>query len=131
MRQDEIDRALTHPRVMLGSDGILQNGAGHPRAAGSFPRFLRQYVWEKKLLSLPEAIAKCTCQPAERVRLDRGALGVGDWADVTVFDPETLCDRATFDEPALPPVGIELVLLEGVPALEKGQVLRPDLGRSL
>lgn len=131
MRQDEIDRALTHPRVMLGSDGILQNGAGHPRAAGSFPRFLRQYVWEKKLLSLPEAIAKCTCQPAERVRLDRGALGVGDWADVTVFDPEILCDRATFDEPALPPVGIELVLLEGVPALEKGRVLRPDLGRSL
>ena len=50
---------------------------------------------------------------------------------MTVFDPETLCDRATFDEPALPPVGIELVLLEGVPALEKGQVLRADLGRSL
>lgn len=131
MNQEEVDLALTHPRVMVGSDGILQNGAGHPRAAGTFPRFLRQYALETQRLSLPEAVAKITVQPARRFGLERGTLSVGAAADVTVFDPAALTDRATFQAPALPPEGIRLVLLSGVPALENGRVLRQDLGRML
>ena len=92
MNGAEVDMALTHPRTMLGSDGVLLNGAGHPRAAGAFARFLAQYVFERKLLSLNEGIAKTTCEAAARFGLDRGTLGVGRAADVTVFDPKRLQD---------------------------------------
>ena len=131
MHQDEVDMALTNPRVMLGSDGILLNGAGHPRAAGTFPRFLRMYVYDRKLLALPDAIAKMTCIPARRMGLDRGTLRIGAPADITVFDPETIQDKATFSEPQLPPVGISYVLIEGELALDHGKVIRADLGRTL
>lgn len=131
MNGAEVDMALTHPRTMLGSDGVLLNGAGHPRAAGAFARFLAQYVFERKLLSLNEGIAKTTCEAAARFGLDRGTLGVGRAADVTVFDPKRLQDKATFAEPALPPEGVRLVLLGGVIALQDGKVLHTDLGKIL
>ena len=131
MNGAEVDMALTHPRTMLGSDGVLLNGAGHPRAAGAFARFLAQYVFERKLLSLNEGIAKTTCEAAARFGLDRGTLGVGRAADVTVFDPKRLQDKATFAEPALPPEGVRLVLLGGVVALQDGKVLHTDLGKIL
>lgn len=131
MNGAEVDMALTHPRTMLGSDGVLLNGAGHPRAAGAFARFLAQYVFERKLLSLNEGIAKATCEAAARFGLDRGTLGVGRAADVTVFDPKRLQDKATFAEPALPPEGVRLVLLGGVVALQDGKVLHTDLGKIL
>lgn len=131
MNVAEVDMALTHPRTMLGSDGVLLNGAGHPRAAGAFARFLAQYVFERKLLSLNEGIAKTTCEAAARFGLDRGTLGVGRAADVTVFDPKRLQDKATFAEPALPPEGVRLVLLGGVVALQDGKVLHTDLGKIL
>lgn len=131
MNGAEVDMALTHPRTMLGSDGVLLNGAGHPRAAGAFARFLAQYVFERKLLSLNEGIAKTTCEAAARFGLDRGTLGIGRAADVTVFDPKRLKDKATFAEPALPPEGVRLVLLGGVIALQDGEVLRTDLGKIL
>lgn len=127
MDPEQVDRALLHPRVMLGSDGILLNGAGHPRAAGAFPRFLRRYALESGRLSMPEAIAKVTCMAARRFGLAKGTLSVGADADVTVFDPKTLCDHATFQEPALAPTGIKLVLLGGVPVLANGEIL--DAGR--
>lgn len=131
MNGAEVDMALTHPRTMLGSDGVLLNGAGHPRAAGAFAHFLAQYVFERKLLSLNEGIAKTTCEAAARFGLDRGTLGVGRAADVTVFDPKRLQDKATFAEPALPPEGVRLVLLGGVVALQDGKVLHTDLGKIL
>ena len=131
MNGEEVDMALTHPRTMLGSDGILLNGAGHPRAAGAFARFLKEYVFERRLLSLNEGIAKTTCEAAARFGLDRGTLGIGSVADVTVFDPARLQDRATFTEPGLAPTGVELVLLGGVPVLRHGEVLRTDLGKIL
>ena len=131
MNGAEVDMALTHPRTMLGSDGVLLNGAGHPRAAGAFARFLAQYVFERKLLSLNEGIAKTTCEAAARFGLDRGTLGVGRAADVTVFDPKRLQDKATFAEPPHPPEGVRLVLLGGVVALQDGKVLHTDLGKIL
>lgn len=131
MNEEEIDMALRHPRTMLGSDGILHNGAGHPRAAGAFVRFLKRYVFERRLLSLDEGIAKMTCQAARRFGLPRGTLGMGCVADVAVLDPARLADRATFAEPALPPEGVRMVVLGGAPALRDGEVVRMDMGRML
>lgn len=128
MDSAEVERALLHPRTMVGSDGILLNGAGHPRAAGSFPRFLRMYALERNLLSMPEAVAKVTCMAAKRFGLNKGTLSVGADADVTVFDPKTLTDNATFQEPGLAPTGIQLVLLNGMPVLENGEILCADQG---
>ena len=131
MNTEEVDMALTHPRTMLGSDGILLNGAGHPRAAGAFSRFLKKFVLERKIISLNEGIAKMTCQAAERFGIDRGTLSIGAVADVVVIDPAKLQDKATFAEPHLPPEGVRMVLMGGVPALEDGEVLRADLGEML
>ena len=129
MNGAEVDMALTHPRTMLGSDGVLLNGAGHPRAAGAFARFLAQYVFERKLLSLNEGIAKTTCEAAARFGLDRGTLGVGRAADVTVFDPKRLQDKATFAEPALPPQGVRRGRGGGGVARPDGEVDPPGLGK--
>ena len=131
MNGEEVDLALTHPRTMLGSDGILLDGAGHPRAAGAFARFLRNYVFERKLISLSEGIAKTTCQAAARFGLDRGTLGIGAVADIAVIDPERLQDKATFAEPGLAPEGVKLVFLSGAMALKDGAILRTELGRIL
>ena len=131
MRQDEVDMALTHPNVVMASDGTLHSGEGHPRAAGAFPRFLRMYVYERQLMSLSEAVAKITCLPAARVGLDRGTLSPGRPGDVTIFDPGALTDKATFAQPTLAPEGITHVFLGGVLAARDGQALRRDLGRTL
>ncbi len=131
MRQDEVDLALTHPNVVMASDGALHSGEGHPRAAGAFPRFLRLYVYERQLLSLAEAVAKITFLPAARAGLDRGTLSAGRPADVTIFDPKALKEKSTFAQPTLAPEGITHVFVGGILAAKDGRVLRRDLGRTL
>lgn len=130
MRPEDIRMAFRHPAVMLGSDGLMDNGQGHPRAAGSFPRFLREFAGTD--LTLYQAVEKMTAQPAARLRLrGKGRLNAGADADITIFDPARIQDRATFEAPAAPPEGIEYVLLGGEIALEHGRILRTDLGRSV
>ena len=129
MRQEDIRLAFRHPNVMLASDGLMDNGQGHPRAAGTFPRFLAEFAG--KDLTLYEAVRKMTALPAARLGLsNKGRLNVGADADITIFDPARVKDRATFPEPTLPPEGIEYVFLGGEPALGHGKLLRDDLGRS-
>ncbi len=131
MRQEDIDLAYRHPSVLIASDGILSNGQGHPRAAGTFPRVFAQYVRTGKL-SLYDAIAKMTSRPAQRMRLaDKGTLQVGADADITVFNPETIRDNATFATPIMPPDGIEYVLIGGEIALDHGQEINTRLGRAV
>lgn len=131
MRQDEVDMALMAPYVMLGSDGILVGSQGHPRAAGAFPRFLRQYAAGKKM-SLSDAIAKVTTMPAKRLKLERkGNLLPGSDADIVVFDLEQIKDRSTYTQPVLPPDGIDRVLIGGETAVKDGKLIRDDLGRSV
>lgn len=116
---------------MVGSDGLRNGDQGHPRAAGTFPRVLSRYVRRGKL-HLSEAIAKMTCIPAQRMGLlHKGSLQPGFDADIVIFDPETIEDKATFESPALPPAGIHYVLIGGEIAAEHGQLVRDDLGRSL
>ncbi|WP_286680311.1 amidohydrolase family protein [Tepidanaerobacter sp. EBM-49] len=128
MRDSEVDKALSHPKTIVASDGILNNGNGHPRAAGTFPRFIREYVINKKLVSLNEAIAKMTYIPAERFGIDKGTLSIGADADITVFDIEKIRDTATFENPTLPPDGIDYVLIGGRMALAQGKIINRRLG---
>ena len=131
MKEEDVRLAFRHPNVMLGSDGITDNGQGHPRAAGAFPRFLAEFA-RKGTVSLYDAVAKMTALPADRLRLEsKGRLSVGADADITIFDYETIRDGATFAEPALPPEGIEMVFIGGEIALEKGRIVKETCGRAV
>jgi N-acyl-D-aspartate/D-glutamate deacylase len=131
MSETDIETALRFPWTSIGSDagasttegGQDATGLTHPRAYGNFPRVIAQYVRERKVLSLEEAIRKMTSWPATRMRLaDRGAIRHGVWADVVIFDYERIQDRATFEEPRLLPAGIEYVLVNGQVVIDKGGV---------
>lgn len=131
MQEEEIRRAFRHACVMLGSDGITDRGRGHPRCAGSFPRLIAEFV-KKGDLSLYCAIEKMTALPARRLGLkQKGHLGVGADGDITIFDYDAIRDRATFEEPALPPEGIDCVLIGGEVVLRNGEILRTDCGKAV
>ena len=131
MKEEEIRRAFRHPCVMLGSDGITDKGRGHPRCAGTFPRFLSEFV-KKGDISLYEAVKKMTFLPAKRLNLtNKGHLGLGADGDVTIFDYEKIRDRATFADPALPPEGIDYVLIGGEVVLQDGIILKDNCGKSV
>jgi dihydroorotase/N-acyl-D-amino-acid deacylase len=123
MRDDDVDRVIAHPATMIGSDAIPLPGKPHPRLAGTFVRILGRYVRERRLLDLPTAVRKMTALPAERFGVrDRGQLGIGKVADVVVFDPLTVIDRATYEQPLLPPVGVRAVIVGGRVAVREGDV---------
>jgi dihydroorotase/N-acyl-D-amino-acid deacylase len=130
MSQPDVTLALQQPWVSIDNDsegtspqGILGQAHPHPRAYGTFPRILSKYVREEKALALEDAIRKFSALPAERMRLtDRGVLKQGMWADVVVFDPATVRDRATFDHPNQLSQGMEYVLVNGVPVIDQGQM---------
>lgn len=129
MRDDDVDRVIAHPASMIGSDAIPLPGKPHPRLAGTFVRILGRYVRERGLLDLPTAVRKMTALPAKRFGLrDRGRLATGMVADVVVFDPTTVIDRATYDEPLLTPIGIRAVLVNGRIAVHDGEVTRVRAG---
>ena len=131
MQQEDVDLAFRHPGVMIGSDGTLSAGQGHPRAAGAFPRVLGRYVRAGKL-SLDDAIARMTAMPAKHLGLaQKGTLRVGADADVVIFDPETIEDRATFDDNLVSPVGIDYVFLGGEIALDHGEIVCANAGRAV
>jgi dihydroorotase/N-acyl-D-amino-acid deacylase len=116
----------------VAPDGPFGNEGTHPRAYGSFPRILGLYVRQLKLMPLEFAVRKMTSLAAQRVGLtDRGLLRPGMFADVTVFDPATVSDRATFEKPHQPSVGIEYVFVNGTAVLRRGQVTAARPGRGL
>ena len=126
--EDDLRAVLRHPATSIGSDGLAMtpdgpSGAGrpHPRNYGCYPRFLGRYVRDAGLMPLEQAIAMCTSRPADRAGLtDRGRIAEGAAGDLVVFDPATIHDRATFQEPALAPVGVRDVIVAGVPVLLAG-----------
>ena len=115
----------------MASDGLLDRGQGHPRAAGTFPRFLAEFAGRDGL-SLYDAVEKMTALPADRLKLTRkGRLNVGADADITVFDPEKIRDRATFRDPVLAPEGIDYVLIGGEIAAKDCRIVSNTLGRAV
>jgi dihydroorotase len=114
---------MADPTVMVASDGIITDGKGHPRGAGCFARVLGHYVREEKALSLNDAIRKMSLLPAERLGLkNKGRIAVGADADLTIFDPAHVIDKATYENPAQYSEGIPYVLVSGVPVVMKGKL---------
>jgi N-acyl-D-amino-acid deacylase len=130
MKESDVELALKQPWVSIDNDyqgtspwGILGQDHPHPRAYGTFPRILRKYVREQHLLTLSDAIRKFTALPAQREHLiDRGVLKQGMWADVVVFDPATIHDVATYENPNQFSVGMKYVLVNGVPVIDDGKM---------
>lgn len=109
MNEEEVERVLSHPHVMVGTDGLEKGvGSPHPRAYGTFPRVLGRYVREKGLIRIEEAVRKMTSLPAQRLGInDRGTLREGMYADMVIFDPQKAIDNATYACLRLKPVDIE------------------------
>ena len=122
--EDIVRLAIAHPNVMIASDGILDEGKGHPRAAGTYARVLGRYVREQHALTLMEAVRKMTILPAQRLGLPgKGRIAIGADADLTIFDPATVTDRATFEKPAQYSEGIRYVLVNGTLVVDRGELV--------
>lgn len=120
--EDIVRRTIRHPRMMVASDGIYHAPHPHPRAFGCFAQVLRMAVRERGLISVEEAVYKMSGFPAERFGLkDRGRVEPGCGADLVVFDPERVADRATWEHPTKEPVGIDAVIVNGEVVVEKGR----------
>ena len=131
MQESDVRKAYRHPAVMVGSDGVLNDGQGHPRASGSFPRFLAEFV-RKGDLDLYDAVSKMTAMPAKRLGLaSKGRLNAGADADITIFDYEKIQDNATFASPVLPPEGIDYVFVGGQLAAQNCQIIKNDCGKAV
>lgn len=130
MSEPDLQVFYRQPWLMVASDGGVGNN--HPRGAGTFPRVLGRFVREQQWLSLPEAIRKMTSLPAARLGLaDRGRIAVGAKADLVLFDPATIVDRATFEAPRALAEGVRLVWVNGEPVWREGQVTSARPGRAL
>ena len=122
MVDEDIKIAFQDKNVVVASDGLLsESGNGHPRAVGTFPKFLRKYVLDDKIMSLSEGVAKITNQPADFYGLKAGTLSIGANGDITIFSLDELKDNATFDK-LTSPSGIKYVLVNGSIALKDGEI---------
>lgn len=133
MCEDDIKTVMRHPTTFIGSDGIeLETGKPHPRVYGTFPRVLGKYVREEKVLSLEEAVSKMASLPAKKLGLkERGLIAEGMHADITVFDANTIRDRATYQDPHQFPEGIHHVIVNGEFAVRDGKQTQAKPGKVL
>src|SRR5437764_6726656 len=137
MQESDMKAALASPFVSIctdsgarATDGPLAGSKSHPRGWGTYPRILGRYVRDEHLLTLEEAVRKMTGLPASRVRLQsRGLLREGYFADITIFDPNTVRDRATFENPNQYPVGINYVIVNGKIEVDNGKRTPANAGR--
>jgi N-acyl-D-amino-acid deacylase len=139
MSEENVEELLAHPDGMVCSDGSSYAPYGpqaqsspHPRSYGTFPRLLGHYVRERKVMPLEEAVRKVTSAPADRMQLaGRGRIAVGAFADLVAFDPDTVIDRATFEEPHQYPAGIPHVIVNGVITIRDGEQTGKRGGRGI
>jgi len=139
MKEEDIKTIMKDPLVMIGSDGRAVAPHGkytkthpHPRYYGTFPRILGKYVREEKVISLPEAIRKMTFMAASKIGLkDRGQITEGAFADIVIFNPQTVIDNATFENPHRFSSGIKEVLVNGKLVIEEGKLTSSLPGKFL
>lgn len=138
-KEEDVSRIMSNPLTMVGTDswstspeGVLSAGKPHPRFYGTYPRILREYVRERSILSLEDAVRKMTSFPAQRLGLwDRGVIRESMWADIVVFNPDTVMDKATYQNPHQYPEGIEYVIVNGEIVIANGQQTQNCPGRVL
>ena len=137
-RTEEMTRkAVASPLTMIASDGFIEDGRGHPRTSGSYSKVLGRYVRDEGLLSLPEAMRKMTIEPARRLEArvpsmaNKGRIRVGADADLTVFDPATVIDRATYEDATIPAQGIPYVIVGGEVVVDGGAVTDARPGQAV
>jgi dihydroorotase len=129
--------AIVSPLSMIASDGFIVNGRGHPRTSGTYAKVLGKYVREEKAISLMDALRRMTIAPAQRLEprvpamRQKGRLRVGADADVTIFDPATVIDRATYEDASIPSAGIPFVIVNGQVVVDKGEVTSARPGRGI
>ncbi len=135
MDQADVDAIVAHPLVMIGSDSSLRNpgeGVCHPRTWGTFVRVLARYARGLGTLDWAAAVHKMTGMPAAKFGLrDRGVIRPGAWADIVLFDPQTVTDNATYDDPHAAPSGIRRVLVNGETVVEEGMIVGGLVGQVL
>lgn len=139
MREEDLQTIMKAPFVMVASDGralspegVLSSGPPHPRSFGTFPRVISRYALHRQVITLEDAIRKMTSMPAERLHIrDRGYVKQGFKADIVIFNPVTISDNASFDNPRLYPTGIEYVLVNGQPVVAKGEHIGAKPGVTL
>jgi N-acyl-D-amino-acid deacylase len=133
LSEDDLVRNLRHPLMMVGSDGVPDlDGFPHPRLFGTFPRILGEYVRTRHVIPLEDAVRRMTSLAADRFGLvSRGRIAEGAWADLVVFDPDTVADTATYDAPKREPIGVHWVVINGQLAYDRGRHTRITSGRML
>jgi N-acyl-D-aspartate/D-glutamate deacylase len=137
-RSEEQTRAsILSPLTMIASDGYIENGRGHPRTSGSYSKVLGKYVREEQRITLMEALRKMTIEPARRlagrvpVMAAKGRISVGADADLTILDPVTVIDRATYEDATIPAAGIPYVIVRGEVVVDRGQITSARPGRAI
>ena len=129
--------AIVSPLTMIASDGFIENGRGHPRTSGTYAKVLGKYVRQEKALTLMDALRKMTIEPARRLEARvpsmarKGRIAVGADADLTIFDPATVIDRATYEDGTIPSAGIPVVIVGGQLVVERGQITTARPGRAI
>ncbi len=132
MDEDDVRRVISHPRSMIGSDGLPHDRHPHPRLWGAFPRVLARYWREQKLFTMEQAVHKMTGLSARNFRLQqRGEIREGWFADVVVFDPARIRDMATYEQPLAQCEGVQMVFVNGVTSIDAGQATARHAGRLL
>ncbi|MDP6824395.1 MAG: D-aminoacylase [Dehalococcoidia bacterium] len=132
MDEGDVRRVMAHPTTMIGTDGIPAGSRPHPRAWGTYPRILGKYVREEGVVSLPDAIHKMSGMPADKFQLTgRGYVREDAFADLVVFDPDTVIDRATYEEPKTPPTGMPHVIVNGAFVVRDALHTHARAGRAL
>ncbi len=132
MDEKDVIKIMKHPSVSFITDGLLGGGKPHPRVYGTYPRILGRYVRGQGVLSLEEAVRKMTSLPAEKLRLrGKGVIAENHDADITIFDPDTVIDNATYEDPRRFSTGIEWVIVNGQVVVEKGKHTSAAPGRTI
>jgi N-acyl-D-aspartate/D-glutamate deacylase len=135
--EEQTRAAIVSPLTMIASDGFIENGRGHPRTSGTYAKVLGRYVRDEKGLSLMDALRKMSLEPARRLEArvpamaSKGRLKVGADADLAIFDPATVIDKATYEDAAIPSAGIPYVIVNGQVVVDSGQVTSARPGRGI